>query len=128
MCNKTSKTIEYCKIFLRWIIKRAHGIVKGRRQIVHDFYHSTLSRNMIQATQHHRQQTLEFRRLLEHLYPEAVTMITDHLHALPLRQLHVTLEPLDKLRLRLIASPLGAYKYSNILARLITTYHIIEES
>jgi hypothetical protein len=25
MCNKTSKTIEYCKIFLRWIIKRAHG-------------------------------------------------------------------------------------------------------
>jgi hypothetical protein len=26
MCNKTSKTIEYCKIFLRWIIKRAHGI------------------------------------------------------------------------------------------------------
>jgi hypothetical protein len=26
MCNKTSKTIEYCKIFLRWIIKRAHGM------------------------------------------------------------------------------------------------------
>jgi hypothetical protein len=26
MCNKTSKTIEYYKIFLRWIIKRAHGI------------------------------------------------------------------------------------------------------
>jgi predicted DNA-binding WGR domain protein len=25
MCNKTSKTIEYYKIFLRWIIKRAHG-------------------------------------------------------------------------------------------------------
>jgi hypothetical protein len=28
MCNKTSKTIEYCKIFLRWIIKRAHGITR----------------------------------------------------------------------------------------------------
>jgi hypothetical protein len=27
MCNKTSKTIEYCKIFLRWIIKRAHGML-----------------------------------------------------------------------------------------------------
>jgi hypothetical protein len=26
MCNKTSKTIEYYKIFLCWIIKRAHGI------------------------------------------------------------------------------------------------------
>jgi hypothetical protein len=27
MCHKTSKTIEYYKIFLRWIIKRAHGIL-----------------------------------------------------------------------------------------------------
>jgi hypothetical protein len=26
MCHKTSKTIEYYKIFLRWIIKRAHGM------------------------------------------------------------------------------------------------------